>query len=795
LPGIVYGNILFLNIQTSRSNLIMTIINPPTTNTPYAKWKKDGIRFSIRTKITFWAGLLLALASLILVGYSAVSLRQRTIDSSTREAVAIAEASATSIKSQLDLPHFVAHTLALSLNAIKDPGIPVSFSRDQVNAMLRKILIENPSFLGTYTVWEPNAFDGVDYQYIRAVAHDDSGRFIPYWVRGDDGIIHTEALTQYEVPGVGDWYLTPRVTKQEVIIAPIFRQIQGQDVTIASYIVPIVQNDTFYGIAGVDAPIGFVQDLVDNIQLYDGSANAVLFTDTGALVAVRQQPGLINQSASLIYEDFDQIQSQLNSPFTRLSPDGKNLQIFYPINITESESENYWIMGLIIPFEKITAPATIAAVRQTVISTALIILALVFLWFFAGQIVRPMQVLTNAAQELSRGNWNITANVKSNDEAEELASAFNSMTSQLKDLFGTLEQHVADRTKALTTSAEVSRRLTSILDPNELASAVVNQIQSAFNYYYAQIYLFDETGDNLVLTAGTGEAGAEMMKRGHSLPKGRGLVGRAAENNLPVLVPDTSQASDWLPNELLPETKTEAAIPITIGDGVLGVLDVQGNMVDEIDLGDITLLESLAGQVAISLQNARQYAESQQFRLGIENSGDAVFATDVKGTITYANPGFEKVYGYSPAEVIGKNPRIIKSGLLKQENYEQFWAALLAKQSVTGDIVNRHKDGRLVYIAGTNSAIVNDAGDIIGFLAVHHDITEQKKNQDLMTQRAHQQEAINTITQKIQSATTIEDAMQVAARELGHALGMKPTLVTLEPATPADGDKVMGGRV
>ena len=136
----------------------------------------------------------------------------------------------------------------------------------------------------------------------------------------------------------------------------------------------------------------------------------------------------------------------------------------------------------------------------------------------------------------------------------------------------------------------------------------MNQVQTAFNYYYAQIYLFDGTGENLVLTAGTGEAGVEMLKRGHALAKGRGLVGRAAENDLPILVSDTSQDPDWLPNELLPETKAEAAIPITIGGRVLGVLDVQDNVVNDITPDDITLLESLASQVAISLQNAESYA-------------------------------------------------------------------------------------------------------------------------------------------------------------------------------------------
>ena len=238
-----------------------------------------------------------------------------------------------------------------------------------------------------------------------------------------------------------------------------------------------------------------------------------------------------------------------------------------------------------------------------------LIMSMVLAITFSQQLTRPIISLTRTAQKISEGSFNVQADVSSADEIGELSQSFNFMTARLEQAFEDIRHRAAE----LATVAEVSTSTSTILNLTSLLQEVVELTKDRFNLYHSHIYLLDESGENLVLASGAGEAGHQMVAEGRSIPLHReqSLVARAAREQKGVRVNDVTAAPDFLPNVLLPDTRSELAVPMIVAGKVIGVFDVQSEVVGRFTDSDINIQTTLAAQVAASIQNVRSFEQSK----------------------------------------------------------------------------------------------------------------------------------------------------------------------------------------
>jgi len=170
-----------------------------------------------------------------------------------------------------------------------------------------------------------------------------------------------------------------------------------------------------------------------------------------------------------------------------------------------------------------------------------------------------------------------------------------------------------ERSAQLRAAADVGHVAVSILDPDQLLSEIVHVIAERFALYYAAIFTLDPTGSYLVLREATGEAGRTLKERGHRLRVSMdSMVGYAASRHEPRVALNVSEDTVHFANPLLPDTQSEAALPLLVGQEVIGVLDVQSTQLNAFDEGTLTALQAMASQVAVALQNAQSFQSLQK---------------------------------------------------------------------------------------------------------------------------------------------------------------------------------------
>jgi signal transduction histidine kinase/DNA-binding response OmpR family regulator len=171
-------------------------------------------------------------------------------------------------------------------------------------------------------------------------------------------------------------------------------------------------------------------------------------------------------------------------------------------------------------------------------------------------------------------------------------------------------QHQNER---LAAAAEIGRLVTSTLDIETILERTVRLVRERFGFYHAALFLADDTGTRLVMRAATGEAGGKLKTSGYSLPlAASSIIGKVGLGGPPAVVNNISEDPSYQPNPLLPHTQAACALALRVGERIIGALDIQSMTTDAFQPDDLSALQILADQVAISIDNARSYGLAQQ---------------------------------------------------------------------------------------------------------------------------------------------------------------------------------------
>jgi PAS domain S-box-containing protein len=436
------------------------------------------------------------------------------------------------------------------------------------------------------------------------------------------------------------------------------------------------------------------------------------------------------------------------------------------------------------------APVTSAVNAVLVAVVAVLVLGVFAAYGLSRTLTVPLRRLAEAAQRLVQtSDWSIRLPVSGHSEFTVLAQTFNALTTDLEKLIGTLEARVQARTRDLQLATQVSRQISTILDPAELLPQVVELTKERFGLYHAHIYLVDGTGHRLALAAGAGEAGRRMMEQGHriAIRAERSLVARAARDNHAIVVDDVTQDPNFLENPLLPNTRSEAALPLSVGNRVLGVLDVQSEQTGRFDADILPVLSTLAGQIAIAVQNARQFEHVQSsqrlLQTIIDTTPDWIFTKDQEYRYMLVNRAFAEYYGKrTPEEMVGKDDYDLgtpveliegdpERGIVGFRTDDR--AVVEGGEAIHNpyDVVN-YADGTL-HIFDTSKLPLRDAeGNIIGVLGVSHDVTERLKAEERASQRAAEMQTVAEVGAEVASLLDSEQLLWNVANLTKERFGL-----------------------
>ncbi|MFQ5615066.1 MAG: GAF domain-containing protein [Anaerolineales bacterium] len=333
-------------------------------------------------------------------------------------------------------------------------------------------------------------------------------------------------------------------------------------------------------------------------------------------------------------------------------------------------------------------------------------------------------------------------------------------------------QLLEKRSRHLEASAQISQAVSSILEPDPLIRQVVGLIREQFDLYYVGLFQVDGTGEWAVLQAGTGKAGRAMLARKHRLKVGEGMIGWSVANAQARVALEAGEDAVRLATPELPETRSEAAIPLHSRGQVLGALTVQDTQPGIFDEATIVVLQTMADQVAVAIDNARLFAASQE-ALKSTRRAYGELSREAWQELIRGRP--ELSYRSDPQGVAAVE------GVWHPE-MEQAWQEGKTIQT-NGDAGEKRSLAVPIKVRGSVIGVVDmyKPGEAGGWTPEEISTLENLTNQlgivldgarlyEETQQQAEQEHIIGEIAARMRETLNVESVLQTAVRAIGDAL-------------------------
>jgi len=433
-----------------------------------------------------------------------------------------------------------------------------------------------------------------------------------------------------------------------------------------------------------------------------------------------------------------------------------------------------------VPLSFVVDSSVRSLVGSAILALFVISIAIAAVVISARSIVQPITALAQITENFAAGKLSARASVDRKDEIGALARSYNFMAAQFQDIIVGLEQRVADRTKDLESqtnrlrvTAEISRDLASARVLSDLLERSAQLIQDRFGFDHTAIYLSDNNKEYAVLVASPSEAGKQMLANNYQVRVGEtGIIGRVAATGESRVSRNTNVDVAYLNNPLLPNTQSEMALPLKVESNVIGVLDIQNNILNTFSEDDLSILQILADQLAAAIERTRLLQEFERNLQELETAY-GVYTRDnwsnvveniLKGKIGYR---FDNIRIESTTELPEIGQQALDQGITvtsngHQQHDKQSTVAVPIKLRghPIGVITLKLKEG---YPEETIST-VEQASERLASAFESARLYEEARL------RADREQSISQVTTAISSAGTYEEILQTTVREIGTTL-------------------------